>query len=202
MIELNLPATDEDVLKLKVGDTVSVNGVMITARDRAHKYFIETLLGREVPPAELALYRELQQLLRGGAIYHCGPIVRKVGDRWEFVAAGPTTSNREEPYEATIIEHFGVKAIIGKGGMGAQTLEACRKFKAVYLHAIGGAGALTAENVKEVLGVEKLDFGVPEAIWKIRVENFPAVVTMDAHGNSLHQDIEAASKKVLDELLA
>jgi len=129
--------------------------------------------------------------------------VRKRPDgKYEFVAAGPTTSIREEPYEAAVIEHFGVRAIVGKGGMGPRTLEACRTRGAVYLHAIGGAATLIAESVREVVAVHKLDFGVPEAFWEIRVVDLPCVVTMDSHGQSLHAQIEAESKRKLAELLA
>ncbi|MFQ5805379.1 MAG: fumarate hydratase C-terminal domain-containing protein, partial [Phycisphaerae bacterium] len=122
--------------------------------------------------------------------------------KYEFVAAGPTTSIREEPYQADIIGHFGVRAVIGKGGMRDKTLKGCQQHGAVYLHAIGGAATLIAESVKEVLDVYKLDFGVPEAFWEIRVEDFPCVVTMDSHGNSLHDKVRAASEKKLQELLA
>ena len=122
--------------------------------------------------------------------------------KYEFVAAGPTTSIREEPYTADVIAHFGVRGIIGKGGMSDKTLAACREHGAVYLHAIGGAATLIAESVKEVEDVHKLDFGVPEAFWQIRVEKFPCVVTMDSHGRSLHDQVRDASEKKLAELLA
>jgi fumarate hydratase class I len=129
-------------------------------------------------------------------------VVRKVDGRYEFVSAGPTTSIREEVYEPDVIRYFNVKAIIGKGGMGPNTLKACQDYAAVYLHAIGGAGALIADTVKEVVGVYKLEFGVPEAFWKIRVEDFPAVVTMDSHGGSLHAEIERKSRAKLEELIS
>ncbi|MFQ6115660.1 MAG: FumA C-terminus/TtdB family hydratase beta subunit [bacterium] len=202
MIQLNIPISHEDIEKLNVGDQVSLSGIMFTARDAAHKYMIDSFIERTPPKEEQALYDILKKELNGGVIYHCGPIVRKANGRWEFVAAGPTTSIREEPYEHLIVEHFGVKAVMGKGGMGPKTLEACRKHKAVYLHAVGGAAALLAQAVKEVVDVYKMEFGVPEAFWKIRVENFPAVVTMDAHGNSLHEKVDMASKQELDALIA
>jgi fumarate hydratase class I len=124
------------------------------------------------------------------------------GGRWRFVAAGPTTSIREEPYEADVIAHFGVRGVIGKGGMGPKTLAACRQHGAVYLHAVGGAATLIANSVKEVLAVFKREeFGVPEAFWVVRVEGFPAVVTMDAHGQSLHETMFAASAHKLAELI-
>ncbi|MCJ7734450.1 MAG: fumarate hydratase C-terminal domain-containing protein, partial [Anaerolineales bacterium] len=120
---------------------------------------------------------------------------------YKFVAAGPTTSIREEPYQSEVMHHFGMRGVIGKGGMGAKTLQACQDVPAVYFHAIGGAASLIAESVEEVLGVYKLDFGVPEAIWVLKVKNFPVVVTMDTHGKSLHAEVEEASKKKLKELL-
>lgn len=203
MVGLQIPMSDEAVTALKVGDAVSLSGVMVTARDAAHKFMVENFIRDQPPADELELYEELKKILAGGAIYHCGPVVRRVDGGWEFVAAGPTTSIREEVYEPEVIEAFGVKAIIGKGGMGPRTLEACQDHKAVYLHAIGGAASLIAQAVKEVVAVYKLaEFGVPEAFWKIRVEGFPAVVTMDSHGNSLHTEVRARSQAVLDQLLA
>jgi fumarate hydratase class I len=201
MIRLSLPTTDAEIAKLKVGDQVLLNGTMITGRDAAHHYMIENFIKREPPESERQMYETLQKVLAGNVIYHCGPVVAKENGRYKFVAAGPTTSIREEPYEHLVIEKFSVKGVIGKGGMGAKTLEACKKFKAVYFHAIGGAATFIAQSVKEVLDVYKLDLGVPEAMWLIRVEDFPAVVTMDSHGASLHADIDALSKKKLDELL-
>jgi fumarate hydratase class I len=121
---------------------------------------------------------------------------------YRFVAAGPTTSTREEPYQAEVMQHFNLKAVIGKGGMGAKTSEACQQVPGVYLHAIGGAASLIAQSVKNVIGVHKLEFGVPEAIWVIEVEDFPAVVTMDAHGGSLHVEVDTRSKEVFQNLLA
>jgi fumarate hydratase class I len=143
----------------------------------------------------------LKKVLTEGVIYHCGPVVQKNEDTWSFLAAGPTTSIREEPYQAAVIEHFKLRAVIGKGGMGLRTLQACQDFGAVYLHAIGGAATLIARSVREVITVYKLEFGVPEAFWIIRVEDFPAVVTMDSHGNSLHEQIMLQSSAKLAELL-
>ncbi len=202
MIKLNVPISDDEILRLKVGDVVSLNGVILTARDRAHKYFIETFIESErVPESEVPLYQKLREVLRGGVIYHCGPIVKKNNGSWTFIAAGPTTSIREEPYQGRVIEYFGLKAVIGKGGMGEYTLRACQKNRAVYLHAIGGAASLIAQSVKKVRDVYKLEFGVPEAMWEISVENFPVTVTLDAHGNSLHEKIRKESQIVLDELI-
>ncbi len=201
--KLTIPISEKQIRSLKVGDSVLLNGVIFTGRDTAHKYMIDNFVKGPCPAAEKPLYEILKKGLAGGAIYHCGPVVRKRDDgKYEFVAAGPTTSIREEPYQADIIGHFGVRAVIGKGGMRDKTLKGCQQHGAVYLHAIGGAATLIAESVKEVVNVHKLDFGVPEAFWEIRVEDFPCVVTMDSHGNSLHDKVYAASEKKLQELLA
>jgi fumarate hydratase subunit beta len=205
---LTVPISEKAVRALHIGDQVLLSGVIFTGRDAAHKFLKENFIAGKCPASERPLYEILKKGLAGGVIYHCGPVVRKVGQapglpaKYEFVAAGPTTSIREEPYQATVIEHFGLRAVIGKGGMGGKTLAACQKLGAVYLHAIGGAATLIAESVKEVVAVHKLDFGVPEAFWQIRVEDFPCVVTMDSHGKSLHDTIEAESKRKLAELLA
>jgi len=190
MIGIKLPVSDDEIRKLKAGDEVSITGVMITARDAAHKYLVETD-GEDV-----------RDLLKDSMVYHCGPVVKKEGDKYSFVAAGPTTSIREEPYEGTVIEKYSVRGVIGKGGMGADTLKACGEHGCVYLSAVGGLATTLARSVVEVLDVHKLEeFGVPEAMWVIRVEDFPAVVTMDSHGNSIHDDIEELSRKNYEELL-
>lgn len=197
MHELTIPLEENAVRSLDVGDVVSLSGILVTARDAAHKYMVETFVDGE-PGGEAAFGAILESRLRGGAIYHCGPVVAKEGDRWRFVAAGPTTSMREEPYEGKIIRRFGVRAVIGKGGMGPTTLAACRESGCVYLHTVGGAATFLADAVKEVVEVHKLDtLGAPEAFWVIRVEGFPAVVTMDAKGQSLHASMREASEKAL-----
>jgi fumarate hydratase subunit beta len=202
MHRLTIPISDEEISALHVGDQVSLTGVMTTARDAAHKFLVETYIRVPEPKEELALYAALKEILDGGAIYHCGPVVAQDEDgSWRFVAAGPTTSIREEVYEPEVIRHFNVKAVIGKGGMGPNTLRANQEHKAVYLSAIGGAASLIADSVKEVVTVYKKDeFGVPEAFWVIRVEDFPAVVTMDAHGRSIHDEVEEESKVQLARL--
>jgi fumarate hydratase class I len=175
---------------------------MVTARDAAHKFLIEHFINKEPAPEEKDLYDKLSNILNGGMIYHCGPVVGEDNGKYRFVAAGPTTSTREEPYEARVIEKFGVRGIIGKGGMGDQTLAACGKFKAVYLHAVGGAASLIANSVEEVLDVYlKDELGVPEAFWVIKVKDFDAVVTMDSHGNSLHKTVESKSKEIVTNLI-
>ncbi len=190
MIKLQLPLTEEDVRQLKVGDEVALNGIMVTGRDAVHTWLID-----ESPD-------ELRELLDGTVIYHCGPVVAKEGDEWKFVAAGPTTSIREEPYQGDVIKNYKLRGVIGKGGMGAKTLAALQEFGAVYLHAIGGAATLLAKSVTKVKDVIKLEeFGVPEAIWVLDVKDFPCVVTMDSHGNSLHDKIKSDSDKIAKELI-
>jgi len=190
MIKLQLPLTEEDVRQLKVGDEVALNGIMVTGRDAAHTWLID-----ESPD-------EMRELLDGTVIYHCGPVVAKEGGEWKFVAAGPTTSIREEPYQGDVIKNYKLRGVIGKGGMGAKTLAALQEFGAVYLHAIGGAATLLAKSVTKVKDVIKLEeFGVPEAIWVLDVKDFPCVVTMDSHGNSLHDKIKSDSDKIAKELI-
>jgi fumarate hydratase subunit beta len=205
MKHLTMPISDEAIRDLKVGDPVLLNGIMITARDAAHKWMVETFIKKTRAPQgdDLEAYEAIKPLLRGGAIYHCGPVVAGLDTRqYRFVAAGPTTSIREEPYQGDVMRHFNVKAVIGKGGMGPKTLAACGEVPGVYLHAIGGAASLIAQRVEKVPGVHKLQFGVPEAMWIIEVKDFPAVVTMDAHGRSLHAVIDEQSRSELDQLLA
>ena len=190
--KIELPVDEGRIRQLRVGDEVSISGVMITARDAAHKYMVE----REAS--------EVGEYLDGGMIYHCGPVVRREDDgSWKFVAAGPTTSKREEPYQGKVIERYGVRGVIGKGGMGRATLEAMNKHGAVYLHAVGGLAVLLARTVKRVVEVYKLqEFGPPEAMWVIEVEDFPAIVTMDSHGNSLHAEVLERSRRKADEIMA
>ena len=186
MIQLIEPYTEEKIRALKMGDMVHLTGMLYTGRDAVHKFLHEG----GTSPVDL----------EGQIIYHCGPVVIKERRKWAVKAAGPTTSIREEPYQAHLIEKYRLRAVIGKGGMGPKTLEACAKFGCVYLHAVGGAAQVLAECVTEVLGVHLEEFGSPEAIWAFRVKEFPAVVTMDAHGNSLHAAILEQSKERLKQL--
>ena len=201
---LTTPLTDEAILALHSGEPVLLNGIIVTARDQAHQWLHERFVNQTVTPGpeDQQVYSALKTYLQNGLIYHCGPIVEELPDgSYHFVAAGPTTSAREEPYQAGILQHFNLKGVIGKGGMGAQTLQACAQTPAVYFHAVGGAAALIAQSVVEVLDVFKQDFGMPEAMWVIRVKDFPAVVTMDAHGQSLHAQVLTRSKENLENLL-
>ncbi len=190
IIRIDLPADPEQIRALHVGDEVRLYGTMITGRDMAHKYLVE-----QKP-------EEFKEILKNNVIYHCGPVVKKVNGEWRFIAAGPTTSIREEVYTPKVIEYYGIVGAIGKGGMGPKTLKACHDFGAVYFHAVGGAGSLLAQRVKKVKDVFKLEeFGTPEAMWLIEVEDFPVVVTMDSHNNSLHTEVLEKSKSVRDALL-
>ncbi len=182
-LSIKAPISDDAIRSLKVGDVVLLSGRMFTGRDAVHSYLM-----KHEPPVDL----------RGSILYHCGPVVVKEGDGWRVTAAGPTTSIREEPYQADIIKRYGVRAVIGKGGMGAKTLAALKEHGAVYLNAIGGAAQFYARAIKQVDGVSLLEFGTPEAMWHLTVEDFPAIVTMDAHGNSLHKDIEQESGRHLE----
>ncbi len=187
-VRLQLPLTEEAVRGLHVGDVVLLNGPAHTGRDALHKH-----LSTHDSPVDLS----------GGAIYHCGPVMLRSGEGWRVVAAGPTTSSREEPYQAGILRRFGVRAVIGKGGMGQATSDALQEVGAVYLNAIGGAAAYYADRIVAVTGVDYLDeFGVPEAMWHLELKDFPAVVTMDAHGGSLHSEIERLSLGNLPRLAA
>jgi len=205
MRSITIPISDDTILSLKVGEPVALSGVMMTGRDAVHKWMIDTFIKSTRQPQgdDLQVYQAIKPLLAGGIIYHCGPVVSGLDSKdYRFVAAGPTTSIREEPYQGDVMKHFNIKGVIGKGGMGPKTLAACQEVPGVYLHAVGGAASLIAQSVTKVLEVYKLDFGVPEAMWVIEVKDFPAVVTMDAHGNSQHAVIAERSYAVLEELLA
>ncbi len=204
MTNLNIPISQQDILSLHAGDSVTISGIATTGRDAAHKYMVETLLnsGKTLSAQDRRLLDELKSIYNGGMIYHCGPIVRNENGKWRIISAGPTTSIREEVYEDSVISGFGLRVVMGKGGMGSRTLAACTKNKAIYVHAIGGAGVTSAEKMVEVLDVFKLEeFGLPEAFWKVRFQNFPGIVTMDAHGKSLHEELGREFDKNLAELL-
>lgn len=187
MIELKTPLSEDSVRALKVGDEVAITGTLFTGRDAVHKYLHE---GGQLPGGVS---------FRGGVLYHCGPVIVKdeAGD-WKCVAAGPTTSIREEPYQWQVIRDFGLRGVIGKGGMGERTLKACKEYGCVYLHAIGGAAQVLAECIRRVPNVHFLEkFGAPEAIWEFETVRFPVVVTMDANGHSLHREVMDSSRAEL-----
>ena len=166
-------------------DVVLICGDMYTGRDAVHAHLM-----KNPPPVDL----------HGAVLYHCGPVMLQEEGKWKVKAAGPTTSIREEPYQADVIKNYGVRAVIGKGGMGPKTLAALKEHGAVYLNGIGGAAQYYARTMQEVLDVHLIEFGIPEAMWHLRVQNFPAIVTMDAHGNSLHADVEKATAEELRAL--
>ena len=184
---LRPPVSEEQIRALKVGDVVLITGECYTGRDAVHAHLMKNPLPEGVD-------------LRGALLYHCGPVMLKTGEQWTVKAAGPTTSSREEPYQADIIKNFGVRLVMGKGGMGKKTLAALKEHGAVYLNGIGGAAQYYARAIDKVLGVSLLDFGIPEAMWKLHVHDFMAIVTMDAHGNSLHADVERETGENLESL--
>jgi fumarate hydratase class I len=202
IIKLTPPNIDEVVIRsLQKGDMVSITGVIVTGRDVAHKYLKDNFISNTPSELEKPVLDELKKYLEGGIIYHCGPVVIKdESGRYHFTAAGPTTSIREEPYEYDVIKLLGLRGVIGKGGMGQKTLKGCQEFGSVYLHAIGGAATYIASKVTEVHGVIKPEFGSPEAFWVISVKDLNCIVTMDSHGQSLHEQILQDSKKVQEGL--
>ena len=187
MTTLTTPVSEAAIRALKLGDEVTITGTLFTGRDAVHKYLHD---GGALPPGVD---------LKGGILYHCGPVVIKdEAGNWKCVAAGPTTSIREEPYQGQVIRDLGLRGVIGKGGMGDRTMSACKEYGCVYLHAVGGAAQVLAECIKSVPNVYMMEeFGAPEAIWQFEVVGFPAIVTIDAHGNSLHKEIFAASQAEL-----
>src|SRR6266853_1128522 len=191
MIDLTTPVSEATIRSLKVGDEVAISGTIFTGRDSVHKYLHE---GGKLPAGVT---------LNSGILYHCGPVVIKDEQgNWKCVAAGPTTSIREEPYQADVIRELGLRGVIGKGGMGDKTVAACKAYGCVYLHAVGGAAQVLAECIKRVSNVYMMaEFGAPEAIWEFQVADFPAVVTIDAHGNSLHKEVFAKSQAELAKRL-
>ncbi|MEM0038711.1 MAG: FumA C-terminus/TtdB family hydratase beta subunit [Zestosphaera sp.] len=186
---INLPTTDDVVSELKVGDVIYISGVVVTARDAVHRRFLVEGLPLPVD-------------LRGLAILHAGPVMVRSGSKWVCQSIGPTTSMRMEYYEDVFIEKTGIKLIIGKGGMGRRTAEACQRFKAVYTIFPGGCGALGASAVEEVLDVEWLDLGVPEALWLLRVREFgPLIVAIDTQGGNLTEDVVKVARSRVPTLL-
>ena len=190
--KFDLPLSEDDVRKLKVGDSVILNGEFYTARDEAHLHALEFHKKGEALPVDL----------EGSAVFHCGPIVKKLdGDKWELVAAGPTTSSRMNTLEPEFIETFKVRAIIGKGGMSKPTVDAMQKHGCVYLALTGGAALIAAQGVSEVKTVHWFDLGMPEALWVLQADNFgPLTVAMDSHGSSLYAGIDAIMEKQIPEI--
>ncbi len=184
--KIQTPLSQEVVRSLRMGDVILLDGTLFTARDAVHTYLHQ---GGEL------------DIIQGGILYHCGPVVIEEDGQYRVMAAGPTTSIREEPYQADIIEKFDIKAVIGKGGMGDKTRDACERFGAVYLHAIGGAAQIYARCVQSVDSVHLQQFGSPEAVWELTVKEFPAVVTIDSHGQSMHSQVMKTSTDRLRSIL-
>ncbi len=186
---ISTPIGDE-ARKLRIGDVLFISGTVVTARDAAHRRALEILNKGEKLPIDL----------RGLVVYHMGPIVRKVGDEWKVYSAGPTTSTRLETYEAEFLEKTGAKVIVGKGGMGAKTAEACKRLGTAYAIYTGGAGALAAKSIRKVKGVEWLELGSPEALWILEVEDFgPLTVIIDPEGRNHYEETRARIKPNLTE---
>jgi len=180
IVRLKTPISEDEIRQLNVNDTLYIYGTVVTARDQAHKRALEYANERKPLPISL----------NGLVVYHCGPVMRKEGDEWHAVAAGPTTSTRMESYTADFIKDFKPRLIIGKGGMGEKTMEAMAKYGAVYATFTGGAAVLAANAIKSVEDVVWLDLGMPEAMWILEVEDFgPLVVAIDACGHNLFQDV-------------
>ncbi len=188
---LKLPVSEKDILKIKAGDIIYIDGLVVTARDEAHKKAIELYdAGHELP----VNFSEV-------AVFHCGPIIKR-NEEWEIIAAGPTTSSRMEIFEYDFIKRFRTRIIIGKGGMGKRTTEACKEFKAVYAAFTGGAGVLAANAIKRVRDVFWLEeLGMPEALWVFEVENFgPLTVTIDSHGRNLTEEVKERARKNAEKI--
>lgn len=191
-VNLQTPLKSKDVLSLNAGDMVLLSGRIVTGRDRVHKYLLEERPRKEEIPFDLS----------GTVLYHCGPVMKKTDKGYRVIAAGPTTSLRVEMYEAEVIRSYGIKGIMGKGGMGDNTLKALTENCCVYFHSIGGAAVYLADRIINVLDVWKLEeFGPTEAMWHFEIKDFPAIVTMDAHGRTLHKEIEEISFRKLQELI-
>ena len=184
--EMKTPLNEVEVRQLRVGDTIYLTGKIFTMRDQAHRRIIQLLKEKGAPPMNF----------EGLALYHCGPVVKRVKEGWRVISAGPTTSSRMESYEAEVIEKLGVRMVIGKGGMGPKTMDALTRLGAVYTSFVGGAAVLAADCIDEIEDVLWLDLGVPEAVWILKVKNFgPLTVSMDSYGNNLYRDVMEKAKK-------
>jgi len=191
-LRLDIPLSSAELRSLKAGDSVSLSGAIVTGRDMVHKYLIEKKPRKEDIPFDLT----------GAVLYHCGPVMQKTSEGYKAVAAGPTTSMRVELYEASVIREYGIRGIMGKGGMGTGTLEALKETGSVYFQTVGGAAVYLADRIKKTLNVWKLEeFGPTEAMWLFAIEDFPAIVTMDSYGNNIHREIEKHSFEIFSELI-
>jgi tartrate/fumarate subfamily iron-sulfur-dependent hydro-lyase beta chain len=192
-VSLTTPLKIEDIIPLKIGDIAYLNGTVYTARDMAHIRIMENLKEAK-PPIEN---------FQGAAIFHAGPVARKKNGEWEITVIGPTTSTRMEPFSQTLFEKLGVKAIIGKGGMGENTQEMLKKHGGIYLLSPPGCAVAQAKSVQKVLRVHWLDLGMPEAIWVLQMRQWgPLIVAMDAHGNNLFKEVEEKAQTKLRQILS
>ena len=189
--QISTPISEEETRKFIVRDVIYLSGTIFTARDEAHRRALELASKGMTLPIKVD----------GLAMYHCGPIVRKVDEKWRIISAGPTTSSRMEMFESDFLRNFKVSMIIGKGGMGPNTTEAMKKHVTVYGTFTGGAGALAAESIIDIEGVEWLDLGIPEALWSFKIKNFgPIIITIDSYGNNLHQSLMKKVEKRIDQM--
>ncbi|MEM0298926.1 MAG: FumA C-terminus/TtdB family hydratase beta subunit [Thermoplasmata archaeon] len=194
IFELEIPRDFNKIRELKMGDVIYISGKIFTARDEAHQLMLELFEKKEkLPfnPAEMVLY-------------HCGPVVKKENGEWKVLAAGPTTSSRMDLFEKEVIEAYGIKIIVGKGGMGDRTAEALKNIGGIYATFTGGAGALAAKSFKKVLNVYYLDeLGSPEAMWIFEAEKFgPLIVSIDSQGKNWNkisrEEMEKRKKEIFD----
>ena len=184
-IKLSTPLKEEQVRKLRIGNMIELSGTVFCARDSAHKFYHENVDNNPIPD------------LTNQVIYHCGPLLRQNGEKYEIISAGPTTSMRMSLYTPGLIERYKIRAIIGKGGMDKNTLEAMRQYGCVYLAAIGGTGALMASKIINIKNIYMKEFGMPEAVYELQVEGFPLIVAMDSGGRSIYEEVEKNSLKVV-----
>ena len=188
---LTTPITKEDVQKLKIGDVIYITGTVFTARDEAHERALEMAKKGEAMPIN---FENL-------AVYHCGPVVRKIGEEWEIVAAGPTTSTRMDIFEAEFIKTVNVNVVVGKGGMGSRTAKAMKEYTAIYTAFVGGAALIASKGIKRVKEVHWLDLGTPECLWVLDVENWgPLIVGIDTNGDSLFQNVADQAQENLGKI--
>jgi len=189
---LNTPISDEDLKDIKIGDVIYLNGHIVTCRDVAHRRLIE--YGRELPVD-----------IQGGAIFHAGPIIRKIEgeeDKFEMVSIGPTTSMRMEKFEKEFIEKTGVKIIVGKGGMGPNTEAGCRENKVIHCVFPAGCAVVAATTVEEIEDAHWKDLGMPETLWVCRVKEFgPLIVSIDSEGNNIFEQNKVLFNERKDKAL-
>jgi len=170
---INLPVSDEEIRCMHAGDIFYLSGILVTGRDQVYRRMVDEGLSLPVD-------------LKGMAIYHAGPIVKKRNSEWEVISIGPTSSMRMEKWAADFIEKTGVKVMIGKGGMGEKTTAACREFGAIHCVYPGGCAVLGAGQIEKVEGVYLYEFGMAECAWVMKSCKFgPLIVSIDTHGRNI-----------------